>query len=160
MPKAGWREYVIAGFLLLAGLIYLILQVISVIRGDRSPVNADAEMIHINRYAFLNEVRTYLTILCSVAGGVLLIRKQKAGWILSLCMLLLFTTIAVAATVNLFVLSIDKSGKYIGMGGSTLMLLFIGILFSLRRKFVLKKNDWIMVILLCTTLGLFYFLLQ
>ena len=160
MPKAGWREYIIAIFLLLAGITYLVLQVISISRGDNSTIDADAEVIHINRYAFLNELRIYLTITCCIAGGVLIMRLKKAGWILSLCMIMLFTAIAVGATVNLFVLGIDDASRYLVLGASAFLLTLLGLHLSLHKKFVLKKNDWIKVILLCTTFGLFYFVLQ
>lgn len=160
MPKAGWREYIIAVFLLLAGLSYLVLQLISISRGDNSTINSDAEVIHINRYAFLNELRIYLTITCCIVGGLLMMRLKKAGWILSLCMILLFAAIAVGATVNLFVLGIDDASRYLVLAGSAFLLVLLGMHLSLHKKFVLKKNDWIRVILLCTALGLFYFLLQ
>jgi hypothetical protein len=160
MPKAGWREYIIAVFLLLAGLTYLVLQLISISRADSSTINADAEVIHINRYAFLNELRVYLTIACCITGGVLIMKLKKAGWILSLCMILLFTSISVGATINLFVLGIDDASRYLLLGASVLLLALLGLHLSLHKKFVLKKNDWIKAILLCTSLGLFYFLLQ
>jgi hypothetical protein len=160
MPKAGWREYIIAIFLFLAGVLYLVLQVISIIRGDNATMNADAEVIHINRYAFLNELRIYLTITCCIAGGLLMMRLRKTGWILSLCMIMLFTAIAVGATVNLFLLGIDDVSRYLLLGASAFLLFLLGLHLSLHKRFVLKKNDWIKVILLCTTLGLFYFFLQ
>ena len=160
MPKAGWREYVIAVFLLIAGLSYLVLQVISISRGEGSSIDADAEVIHINRYAFLNELRIYLTITCCITGGLLMMRLKKAGWILSLCMIMLFAAIAVGATVNLFVLGINDASRYLVLTASASLLVLLGLHLSLHKKFVLKKNDWIKVILLCTSLGLFYFLLQ
>jgi hypothetical protein len=160
MPKAGWREYIIAIFLLFAGITYLVLQVISISRGDNSTIDANAEVIHINRYAFFNELRIYLTIACCIAGGMFMIRLKKAGWILSLCMIMLFTAIAVGATVNLFMLGINDASRYLVLGASAFLLGLLGLHLSLHKKFVLKKNDWIKVILLCTTLGLFYFLLQ
>jgi magnesium-transporting ATPase (P-type) len=160
MPKAGWREYIIAIFLVLAGFTYLVLQVISMSRGDNSTINADGEVIHINRYAFFNEVRTYVTIACCIAGGLLLVRLKKAGWILSLCMILLFTSIALAASINLFALGIDDASRYLALGGSLFLLFLLVLLFLLQKKFVLQKNDWIRATLLCTALGLLYFLLQ
>jgi len=73
---------------------------------------------------------------------------------------MLFTAIVVGATVNLFVLGIDDVSRYLALGASALLLGLLGLHLSLHKKFVLKKNDWIKVILLCTALGLFYFLLQ
>jgi hypothetical protein len=75
-------------------------------------------------------------------------------------MIMLFTAIAVGATVNLFVLGIDDASRYLVLAASAFLLVLLGLHLSLHKKFVLKKNDWIKVILLCTTLGLFYFLLQ
>jgi hypothetical protein len=160
MPKAGWREYIIGIFLVLAGLIYLGVQLTSIIRGDNASIRANNETIEINRYGLLNELRTYITITCCIAGGLLLIRLKKFGWMLSLCMLLLFSSIALAAIVNLVALGLDSSSLFLVLSGSLFMLFLLGLLLSLYRKFVLQKNDWIRAILLCTTLGLFYFLLQ
>ena len=160
MPKAGWREYTIAIFLLLVGLTYLVLQFISLSRGDNSTIKADSEVIHINRYSLLNELRTCVTIAGCVGGGLLLMRFKKSGWILSLSMILLFTAIAIGATVSLFTMGVNDASTYLALTGSALMLGLLGLHLSLHRRFVLKKNDWIRVILLCTALGLFYFLLQ
>jgi len=87
-------------------------------------------------------------------------RFKKSGWILSLSMILLFTAIAIGATVSLFTMGVNDASTYLALTGSALMLGLLGLHLSLHRRFVLKKNDWIRVILLCTALGLFYFLLQ
>src|SRR6476469_1890872 len=93
MMRKPWREYLIGILLLVVGISYLSVQVLSLIRGDHSSVKTDDTSIHINRYAFLNEVRTYITIICCLAGGWLLMRQHRVGWIICLPMLLLFTTI-------------------------------------------------------------------
>jgi hypothetical protein len=160
MVKAGWREYLIGTFLVLAGIIYLGMQLTSILRSDNSSIRSNSQTIVINRYALLNELRTYITISCCIAGGLLLIRLKKLGWMLSLCMLLLFTSIALATIVNLLALGLDTKSLFLILSGSLFMLFLLGLLLSLYRKFVLQKNDWIKAILLCTILGLFYFLLQ
>jgi hypothetical protein len=100
MHKADWREYIVGVFLILVGFIYLVVQVISIVRGENATIKSDAEAIYINRYALFNELRVYVTICASIAGGWLLIRMKRLGWMLSLTMILLFAAIALAALIK------------------------------------------------------------
>src|SRR6478609_9741120 len=159
MPNPGWREYIIGISLLLAGCIFLVVQVGSILQGEHSIFESNGD-IHISRSEFFNELRIDITIAASIAGGWLLIRQRKTGWILSLAMLLLFSAIALGALLSLIQLQIYDTGFFIAMAGGCYMLFLLLLHLSLNNKFVLQKNDWIRAILLCTILGLFYFLLQ
>lgn len=159
MRKAGWREYAIASILLLAGLVYLILQVLAMLKGDRA-IRSDADTIHINKFEALNYLRTGITIAACLFGAILLVRQRKSGWMLALAMLLLFSIIAVAGLVSIVSMRLFDAGFYVVLGGASLLVFLLVSLFSLSKKFVVKKNDWIRVILLCTLLGVIYFWLQ
>ena len=160
MDRKYWREYTIGIFLLLAGLVYLSLQLLAFFRGDHSAIGSDNNTIRINRYAFLNELRTYVTIACCIFGGWLLMRGRKAGWLLALPMILLFTAIVLAGTLSLLQMKIFDASFYLVIAGAAIILFLLIALLSLHYRYITKKDDWIVAILLCTGLGLFYFLLQ
>src|SRR5688572_21556812 len=159
MTKPGWRVYIIGVSLIIVGFIFLVIQLLSIIRGDHSTFGSISEM-SFNRHAFFNELRIYITISLSIAGGWLLIRQRKSGWILSLAMLLLLCAIVLGAILSLLQLQIYDTSFLVASTGGCFMLFLLAIHLSLNNKFVLKKNDWIIAILLCVFLGLFYFLLQ
>jgi len=160
MTRNRWRENLIGILLLVVGITYLAVQALSIIRGDHSSVQSDSKSIHINRYAFLNEVRTYITIISCIAGGWLLLRQRRAGWIISMPMILLFTTIVLSGVMSFLHMKIYDFTFYVGIFAAAFMLFILGLHLSLRNKYIVKKDDWIKVILLCLALALFYFVLQ
>lgn len=160
MTKAGWREYAVAILLLLIGAVYLILQMISVFRGDGNALSTDQESIHLNKYALLNEIRTYLTIGSCIAGAILLIRQQRWGWILCLSMLLLFLVIAVSGFITVKSIGYDL-GTLLLIGSGTLMMAFeLVLLLTLAKKFNLERRHWLLSLGYCGLIAGFYFLLQ
>ena len=160
MTKADWREYLVAIVLFFIGTIYLIMQVIGLFRGDGNAVSSDAQAIHFNKYALLNEIRTYVTIGSCLAGAILLLRQKRWGWILCLSMILLFLVIAVAGFLSLQSTGYDL-GTLLIVGTGTLFFIFeLGILLSLSKKFAMQLRHWLISIIYCGVLAIFYFVLQ
>jgi hypothetical protein len=94
------------------------------------------------------------------SGGILLLKSRRAGWVISLSILILLITIAAGIFLsNISGLNVSGIALIIGIG-----LLLLAIVFLLqsraREKFFVTKRSFVSVFVLFAVLVFFYFVLE
>ena len=158
MRKSNAKEIYAASLILLIGTIYLAAQVAALFSMGSTTVKGD--IIQLSKNEILSHTRSILTIVLCFSGGILLLRTRRAGWIISLSLLLLL--IAIASGIFLSnITGLDASGIAMTIG---IFLLLMAIIFLVqtrtRQKFSITKKSYLLVFILFAALALFYFVLQ
>lgn len=150
-----------ASLLLVAGIAYLALWVISIFSETSSFVHFDNDKISLNRSDLLAHLRTLIIVVLSIGGSVLLFRRQRAGWLMSTVVLILFLVICSGGMYQAVKLN---EAPLIAAAGFAWFILFLSLLFLMvaatRRKFRIGSSILLTTLLLSACLGLFYFFVQ
>lgn len=157
MQKANRKEIFSATLVLIIGIIYLAAQADSFFSIGSTTVKGDT--IQLSKNELFSHVRSIVTIVFCIMGGILLLRIKRLGWILSQSMLLLFLTIA--------------SGVYLTNYGElmalpflfgAMLLLITAFIFLLqkqtRKKFMIGRDSYLAVVIVFAILAVLYFFLQ
>jgi len=159
MPKPNAKEIYIAGLIILIGIIYLVAQSDALFSIGSTSIRGDS--IQLSKNEMFSHIRTILTIVICFSGGILLLKIKKAGWILSLTILLLLFSIASGISISNWK-QLSVIAIVLISGG--IFLLLLGIILLLRKdctqKFVITRKNYLTVFILFATLSAFYFLLQ
>ena len=158
MRKPGAKEIYSASLILLIGTIYLAAQADAIFSIGSTTVKGDT--IQVSRNEMLSHLRSILTIILCFSGGILLLKIRKAGWVISLSILLLL--LAVATGIFLSNISGLNLSAVVLIAG--IFLLLVAIVFLLqsrsRKKFLVTKKSFLSVFVLFAVLVLFYFVMQ
>ena len=150
-----------AVLLLIAGFFYLALWIVSVFSETSAFVKLENDKISMKTSELLSHIRTVITILFSVAGGWLLFKKNKWGWILGLTVLLLLLIICSGAVYQ--AINLDEP-FLMAIAGTCWLILFVALLFLLlppaRRKLGINKPAIVTAGLFSVFLIMFYFFFQ
>ena len=157
MQKPNGKVIFSASLLLLIGVIYLAAQADALFSIGSTTVKGDT--IQLSKNEVLSHLRSIVTIVLCLAGGILLLKIKQTGWIISQSMVLLLLTIA--------------SGVYLTNYGElmalpflfgAMLLLLTAFIFLLqkqtRQKFMVGRNSYLAVIIIFAILVVLYFFLQ
>lgn len=158
MRKPGAKEIYSASLILLIGTIYLAAQADAIFSIGSTTVKGDT--IQVSRNEMLSHLRSILTIILCFSGGILLLKIRKAGWVISLSILLLLLAVATGIFLS-NIRGLNLSAVVLIAG---IFLLLVAIVFLLqsrsRKKFLVTKKSFLSVFVLFAVLVLFYFVMQ
>lgn len=133
--KLSWKEKLAAWVVLVIGIGYLLLQVVNLISSKSAGYSATEGALVINKAELFSDIKTYFYILTGITGGILLLKAKKAGWILSVPYLLIFTVLA--SWGMLFSIKMHTYGSLAFL--ATVWILLLLSLFFLLRPAGLEK---------------------
>lgn len=157
----NWKDRTVAVILILLGVVFLTLQIISILSSRADAYSIQQNEIILSKTDMTNDLRIYVTIVGSLAGGVLLLLKNRWGWILSQPIMLLFLALSVAA-----VYSACQGGQKmplaLALAGTAIVLLCVLHLFmpATLKKFRTGKPAWLPALVFLAILIMLYFVLQ
>ena len=158
MRKANTKEIYTACLILLIGSIYLAAQAGAWFAIGSTTIRGD--VIQLSKNEMLSHLRTIITIILCLTGGILLLKGKKAGWIISLSILFLLLTIA----SGIFVSNIGGLNTSAGVLIFGICLILLGIIFLIhrqtRQRFMISSKTYVPVVVLFAALAIFYFFLQ
>ncbi|MGZ5245523.1 MAG: hypothetical protein ACXWV5_00365 [Flavitalea sp.] len=162
MNSRTFKDWLIVVLLLGAGLFYLFLQVVSILQNGFTLLESSGDNILISRSEVLYELRTWLTIVFCIMGGIAYYQFRKTGWILAVGMLALFVLISAGGIATIFTMGlIDISTYLLGLIAILLLFAFIKLFTpATRKQFSLNRNDFLIAGVFTVLLLLFYFVVQ
>lgn len=157
--KLSWREKFAGIIVLFIGFVYLIVQVGGFLSSKADTFSVNEGDIRISTGELMNHVRSIVSIILALLGGWLLLNGKKAGWVISVPLLLLMLTIATWLMIAYYPLADNMSKIF---GGALVFLIFLALLFlilpSARKKYKVTRITVIsMVTLLALLVGLYFF---
>ncbi|WP_315814424.1 hypothetical protein [Paraflavitalea speifideaquila] len=116
--------------------------------------------IQISTSELMNHVRSIVSIILALAGGWLLLKGKRAGWVISVPLLLLLNAIAAGIMIAGYNLT-NTNNKIVG--GVVVFILLLALVFlllpSARVKYKVGKRTYLpTLILLLFLVGLYFFL--
>jgi hypothetical protein len=163
MEKLSWREKY-AGFLvLLIGIIYLIMQLASLMSNTSHPYAMQNGALVINKNELLSDLKAWSLILAGIIAGWCLLKGKRLGWMLGLPILLFITLVVGTMTVEqaLKLKKFDNSLSGFGVGIFLVALAIVFLLLpSARQKYRVSKGIAFLTLLLFIGLGGAYYFLQ
>ena len=162
MQKTNRKIKYVAFLLFLMGTLYLVLQVLSMITAQSRSSSIRGEMIHLSKNEFFSDLRTLLTILFCLAGGIFLWRNKRIGWILGSAVLFLFTIIIAGILLSAARMNIFDASFIIGILSLLLLISAFIILWlkETRQQLLVTGKTYMQMIFLVLFLAVFYFWLQ
>jgi hypothetical protein len=159
--KLSWREKFAGILLLIIGLVYLLWQASDFLSSKADAYTTKEGAIHISTSELMNHVRSIISILLAIAGGWLLLKGKRAGWVIAVPILLLLN--AIAAGIMIANYSLTNTNNKI-VGGSFVFLLLLALVFlllpSARVKYKVGKLTYLPTLILLFFLVALYFFLQ
>jgi hypothetical protein len=163
MEKLSWREKYAGILVLLIGIIFLIMQLASLLSNTSHPYAIQNGALVINKNEFLSDLKAYSLILAGIIAGWCLLKGKRLGWMLGLPILLFITavigTMAVESALKLKKFDNSLTGFCIGIFLVALAIIFL-LLPSARQKYRVSKGIAFLTLLLFIGLGGAYFFLQ
>lgn len=164
MQKLSWKEKFAGILVLFFAIIYLLMQIASLLSNTSQAYAMQQEALVINKNELFSDVRAYIVIIMGLIAGPLLLKSKTTGWVLGLPLLLLFAIFFLVLGVQAVVLSkgqVDASVAFLG-SGFLLPLLAIIFLFlpSAREKYRASKSIVLLTLLLFVAMGGLYYFLQ
>jgi hypothetical protein len=163
MNKLSWREKYAGTLVLLIGIIYLIMQLASLLSNTAQPYALQNGALVINKNELLSDIKAWSLILAGIIAGWCLLKGKRLGWMLGLPILLFITLVIVtlAGEQGLKLKKFDKSFTGYGVGIFLVALAIIFLLLpSARQKYRVSKGVAFLTLLLFIGLGGAYFFLQ
>lgn len=158
----GWREKYAASLVILIGLFFLLMQIFALLSSKEEAFSQAEGAFVVKKGALFTEIRTWVTIVLALTGGILLWKGKRPGWVLGMALLFFFIALALYGVVT-FAMdnTFDNTFKLVaGLAG----LLFIGILFlalpSARKKYRVGKRTYLPTLLIFMAIAAVYFFLQ
>jgi hypothetical protein len=163
MQKLSWREKYSGILVLLIGIIFLIMQLASLLSNTSHPYAIQNGALVINKNEFLSDLKAYSLILAGIIAGWCLLKGKRLGWMLGLPILLFITavigTMAVESALKLKKFDNSLTGFGVGIFLMALAVIFL-LLPSARQKYRVSKGIAFLTLLLFIGLGGAYFFLQ
>lgn len=163
MEKLSWREKYAGMLVLLIGIIFLLMQVASLMSNTSHPYSFQNGSLVIDKNELYSDVRTYSIIITGILAGWLLLKSKRTGWVLSMPILLFVTAVVCIKTVEQLLKTKKADNSLIAPGvGILLLLLAIIFLFlpAARKKYRVSKGVVLLTLLLFAALGGVYIFLQ
>ncbi|OQP49713.1 hypothetical protein A4H97_27855 [Niastella yeongjuensis] len=163
MEKLSWREKYAGILVLVITIIYLIMQLASLLSNTSHPYAIQNGSLVINKNEFLSDLKAYSLILAGIIAGWCLLKGKRLGWMLGLPILLFITLVIGTMTVEsaLKLKKFDNSFTGYGIGIFLVALASIFLLLpSARQKYRVSKGIAFLTLLLFIGLGGAYFFLQ
>jgi hypothetical protein len=150
-----------ATLILLAGVVFLALWLISIFSERSAIVNVDNDKISLSRSDLLAHLRTVIIIFLSLAGSILIFRKRRAGWMMGTTVLILFLIICSGGLYQAIRLNDATLMFFAGFAWLILFFSLILLIVSpVRRKYGINAGTFRLTFILAAMLGLFYFFVQ
>jgi uncharacterized membrane protein YbjE (DUF340 family) len=163
MGKLSWREKYAGILVLLIGIVFLLMQVASLLSNTSHPYSIQNGSLIIDKNELYSDIRTYAIILAGILAGWLLLKSKRTGWVLSLPILLFIFAVLGIKTAEQ-VMKIKKFDNSLIGPGIGLLLLFLAILFlflpSARQKYRVSKDVVLLTLSLFAALCGTYIFLQ
>ncbi|MFL5744930.1 MAG: hypothetical protein ACJ751_09715 [Niastella sp.] len=163
MQKLSWREKYAGILVLLIGIIYLIMQLASLLSNTSHPYSMQNGALVINKNELLSDLKAWSLILAGIIAGWCLLKGKRLGWMLGLPILLFITLVVGTMTVEqaLKLKKFDNSLTGFGVGIFLVALAIIFLLLpSARQKYRVSKGIAFLTLLLFIGLGGAYYFLQ
>ena len=158
MPKATAKEIYSACLVLLTGGIYLAAQADALFASGSTTIRED--VIQLSKNEILSHTRTMVTIVLCFTGGILLLKHKKAGWLISVSILLLLLTVA----TGIFMSNVRTFNLAAVALFFVIVMLLMAVIFLLlretRQRFNVVPANYMAVFMLFAVLIGFYFFLQ
>lgn len=163
MEKLSWREKYAGILVLLIAIIYLMLQLASLLSNTSDPYAIQDGALIINKNELLSDVKAYSLILAGIVAGWCLLKGKRLGWMLGLPILLFITLVVGSITIEQ-VLKLKKfdnslTGLAIGIFLVGLAIIFL-LLPAARKRYRVSKGIAFLTLLLFIGLGGAYYFLQ
>ena len=163
MEKLSWREKYAGTLVLLIGIIFLIMQLASLLSNTSHPYAMQNGSLVINKNELLSDIKAWSLILAGIIAGWCLLKGKLLGWMLGLPILLFITLVVGTMTVEqaLKLKKFDNSLTGFGVGIFLVALAIIFLLLpSARQKYRVSKGIAFLTLLLFIGLGGAYYFLQ
>ena len=163
MEKLSWREKYAGILVLLITIIFLIMQLASLMSNTSRPYAIQNGALVINKNEFLSDLKACSLILAGLIAGWCLLKGKRLGWMLGLPILLFITLVIGTLTVEsaLKLKKFDNSLTGFGVGIFLVALAIIFLLLpSARQKYRVSKAIAFLTLLLFIGLGGAYYFLQ
>lgn len=159
--KLSWREKFAGILVLIIGIVYLLWQVADFLSSKSDAYAVKEGSIQISKSELMNHVRSIISILLALTGGWLLLKGKRAGWMISVPLLLLLNIIAGGVMISGYAMA-DNLTKIVG--GIMVFILLLALIFlllpSARLKYKVGRNTYVTTITLIVLLIMLYFFLQ
>ncbi len=147
--------------LLIIGVVYLLVWLVSVFSETTGFVQMDDKRISMNTAEFLNHLRTILIIVFSVAGSLALFKLRKSGWVMANAVFLLFLTIVSGGFYQAIKLG---DTTLIAIAGSGILVLLAALVFlwlpAARMRLAVTRSTMFIAVALSAGTIAFYLFLQ
>lgn len=163
MEKLSWREKYAGILVLLIAIIYLIMQLASLLSNTSHPYVLQNGALVINKNELLSDLKAYSLILAGIIASWCLLKGKRLGWMLGLPILLFITLVVGTITIEqaLKLKKFDNSLTGFGVGIFLVALAIIFLLLpSARQKYRVSKGIAFLTLLLFIGLGSAYYFLQ
>lgn len=159
--KLSWREKYAGIMVLLMGLGYLVLFITEFTSTTITGYTRSEGKLQIDIHELLNHIRGVTIILLSIIGSWLLLKMKRAGWVISMAMLLLLSIIAGGFIAWNFKTA-TPTAKAVYFSGLALLLFAVLFLLlpSARKKYKVGKFTFLPTLLLLLVLAAMFFFLQ
>lgn len=160
MMKLNWREKFAAYLLLIVGILYLALWFVSIFSGvSNRSTSGQEDKIIISKSEMLSNIRTIISFSVFLLAGILLLKKQRLGWIMGLSIILIYIIISTGILVQLIGSDENFVAGVLGFGLVLLVCSFIFLLpASTQKKFMVSRNSYLLTIGFSALLGIIYFI--
>jgi hypothetical protein len=159
--KLSWREKYAGILVLFIGLVYLAWQVIDFLSSKSGAYAVNDGSLNINKSELFNHIRSIISIILALTGGLLLLNRKRAGWVIGVA--LLFLLLIIASGIMVAGYSIADTVSKIS-GGAVVFLLLLALIFlllpSARLKYKVGKRTYLPTLVLILILAVLYFFLQ
>ena len=161
IEKLSWREKFAARLLLLIGIGFAVMQVMSILSSKANGYKADESVITISRGELLSDLKTYLTIFLALVGSILLFRQKRWGWIIGLPMLLVYMFLSGFGVYSYIYGSVyDTTLVFLLIVFVALLLSFVFLVIpSARRKYKVGKYTYLPTLVFLMAICAMYFFL-
>ena len=162
MQQLSWREKFAAILVLLIGIVFLLMQVFALV-SSRSNAYSEADgALVISKGELFADIRAYITIFLGIAGGILLWKSKRLGWVIGISLLIFFTLIACYGIVNLVMQRVfDSSFKMVVALAVVLLTAVIFLLLpAAKQKYRVGKRTYLPTLLFFMAIAAVYFFLQ
>lgn len=163
MQKLSWKEKYAGILVLLIGIIFLLVEMASILSDTSKTFSTNQGALIINKNAFFSDVKAWIVIIMALAAGPLLLKNKTTGWVLGLPVLMFFAAVLVAASIE----QIIKTGKFdvmqaIPFIGLFLLVMAILFLFSKqsRKNYRVSKYNVLLTLLLFVAVSSMFAFLQ
>jgi len=159
--KIGWKEKYAGILVLIVGIVYLIWQVSDFMSSRSNAYSLKEGAFSVNASELTNHVRSIISIILALVGGLLLLKGKRAGWVIGVALLVLLNIVAAGIMIGGYA-SADKLSKI--AGGAVVFFLLLALVFlllpSARIKYKAGRNALVTTVALIILLVGLYFFLQ